>query len=81
MRIRDLRTIPLEYPLPKPVLDANYLMASKPAPLVEVETDEGLTGLGEAAHFGGPLRPTQVVIDGERRDHLVGEDPRDIERL
>src|SRR3990172_5074307 len=81
MRIRDVRTPPLEYPLPQPVFDANYRMATKPALLVEVETDDGLIGLGEAAHFGGPLRSTQVVIEGELRDHLVGEDPRDIERL
>lgn len=81
MRIRDVRTIPLEYPLPHPVFDANYFMATKPALLVEVETDSGLIGLGEAAHFGGPLRSTQVVIEGELRDHLLGEDPREIERL
>ncbi len=81
MRIRDVRTIPLEYPLPQPVFDANYMMASKLALLVEVECDDGLIGLGEAAHFGGPLRSTQVVIEGELREHLVGEDPRDIERL
>jgi L-alanine-DL-glutamate epimerase-like enolase superfamily enzyme len=81
MRIRDVRTIPLEYPLPHPVFDANYRMASKPALLVEVETDSGLIGLGEAAHFGGPLRSTQVVIEGELRDHVLGEDPRDIEHL
>ena len=81
MRIRDVRTIPLEYPLLQPMFDANYCMATKPALLVEVETDDGLIGLGEAAHFGGPLRSTQVVIEGELRDHLVGEDPRDIERL
>jgi len=81
MRVRDVRTIPLEYSLPHPVFDANYLMANKPALLVEVETDSGLIGLGEAAHFGGPLRSTQVVIEGELRDHLLGEDPRDIERL
>lgn len=81
MRIRDVRTIPLEYPLSHPVFDANYRMGSKPALLVEVETDSGLIGLGETAHFGGPLRSTQVVIEGELRDHVVGEDPRDIERL
>ncbi len=81
MRIRDVRTIPLEYPLPQPVFDANYIMATKPALLVEVETEDGLIGLGEAAHFGGPLRSTQTVIEGELRDHLLGEDPREIERL
>ncbi|HXZ43645.1 MAG TPA: mandelate racemase/muconate lactonizing enzyme family protein [archaeon] len=81
MRIRDVRTIPVEYPLSRPVFDANYIMATKPALLVEVETDEGLIGLGEAAHFGGPLRSTQTVIEGELRDHLLSEDPREIERL
>ena len=81
MRIRDVRTIPVECRLPQPVFDANYIMATKPALLVEVETDEGLIGLGEAAHFGGPLKSTRVVIEGELRDMLLGEDPRDIERL
>ncbi len=56
-------------------------MATKPALLVEVETDGGLIGLGEAAHFGGPLASTRTVIEGELRDHLLGEDPREIERL
>ncbi len=80
MRIRDVRTIPVSYPLSQPVFDANYIMASKPALLVEVETDDGLIGLGEAAHFGGPLQSTRVVVEGELREHLLGEDPRDIER-
>jgi D-arabinonate dehydratase len=81
MRIRDVRTISVEYRLPRPVYDANYVMATKPALLVEVETDEGLIGLGEAAHFGGPLVSTRTVIERELRPHLIGEDARDIERL
>ena len=81
MRITDIRSIPVECPLPQPVYDANYIMATKPALLVEVETDAGLVGLGEAAHFGGPMRSTATVIEGELRAHLLGEDPREIERL
>ncbi len=81
MRISDIRCIPIECHLPQPVFDANYIMATKPALLVEVETDEGVIGLGEAAHFGGPLRSTSTIIEGELRDHLLGEDPRDVERL
>ena len=81
MIIRDVRTIPVECTLPQPVFDANYIMATKPALLVEVETDDGLVGLGEAAHFGGPLASTQAVMEGELRAHLIGEDPRDVERL
>ena len=81
MQIRDVRTISVEYTLPRPVFDANYTMASKPALLVEVETDTGLVGLGEAAHFGGPLVSTATVIEQELRPHLLGQDPREIERL
>jgi len=81
VQIRDVRTISVEYTLPRPVFDANYTMASKPALLVEVETDTGLLGLGEAAHFGGPLVSTATVIEQELRPHLLGQDPREIERL
>ena len=81
MQIRDVRTISVEYTLPRPVFDANYTMASKPALLVEVETDTGLLGLGEAAHFGGPLVSTATVIEQELRPHLLGQDPRETERL
>jgi len=81
VKIRDVRTISVEYTLPRPVFDANYTMASKPALLVEVETDTGLLGLGEAAHFGGPLVSTATVIEQELRPHLLGQDPRETERL
>ncbi len=81
MKIRDIRTIPLKYTLPKTLYDANFAIKETLSLLVEVETEDGLVGVGESAHLGGPLRSTQVVIDGELRDHLIGEDPRDIERL
>jgi L-alanine-DL-glutamate epimerase-like enolase superfamily enzyme len=81
MRITDVRTIPVEVKLAVPVYDANYTMATKPALLVEVETDQGLVGLGESAHFGGPMASTAQVIEGELRDYLIGQDPRNIEYL
>lgn len=81
MRITDVRTIPVEVKLAVPVYDANYTMATKPALLVEVETDQGLVGLGESAHFGGPMASTAQVIEHELRDYLIGQDPRNIEFL
>ncbi|MGD2140593.1 MAG: mandelate racemase/muconate lactonizing enzyme family protein [Burkholderiales bacterium] len=81
MRITDIRTIAVEVKLPQPVFDANYTMAVKPALLVEVHTDEGIVGLGEAAHFGGPMASTAQVIEHELKPYLVGEDPGEIERL
>ncbi|HEX7789462.1 MAG TPA: mandelate racemase/muconate lactonizing enzyme family protein, partial [Afipia sp.] len=47
----------------------------------EVETDQGLVGLGESAHFGGPMASTAQVIERELRDYLIGQDPRNIEYL
>ena len=40
-----------------------------------------MIGLGEAAHFGGLLESTRIVIEGELRDPVVGGDPREIEGL
>lgn len=81
MRITDIRTIAVEVALDHPVYDANYTMATKPALLVEIETDQGLVGLGEAAHFGGPMASTAQVIEHELKPYLLGEDPCEIERL
>ncbi len=81
MCICGVRTISVECRLPQPVFDANYLMATKPALLMEVETGEGLIALGEAAHFGGPLESARTVIQGEHRGHVMGGDSREIERL
>jgi len=81
MRITDIRTIAVEVNLKQTVFDANYTMATKPALLVEVHTDQGLIGLGEAAHFGGPMASTAQVIEHELKSYLIGENPNDIERL
>lgn len=53
------------------VIEANFDWT-----LVRVETDEDVSGLGEA--FFGPGLPAQIR---EFADVLVGEDPRDIDRL
>jgi len=53
--------------------------------LVHVETDEGLTGLGEApadiGFFGQTLEAIQVAIDDYLGPQLVGRDPFDIRSL
>lgn len=47
--------------------------------LVRVHTDEGLVGLGECSGMNGPV--VRSVVEGSLRPLLLGEDPRDIERL
>ncbi|MEJ6649220.1 MAG: mandelate racemase/muconate lactonizing enzyme family protein [Burkholderiales bacterium] len=81
MRITDIQTIPLEVELHETVYDANYTMKNKPALLVQVFTDDGLIGLGEAAHCGGPMSSTAHVIEQELKPYLVGKDPINTEFL
>jgi L-alanine-DL-glutamate epimerase-like enolase superfamily enzyme len=38
-------------------------------------------GLGEAAHFGGPMASTAQVIEHELRDYLIGQDAGNVEYL
>ena len=54
MKITDVRTIPLSYRCDKPYMSAAGGQVARNALLVEVETDTGLIGLGEAGSAGGP---------------------------
>jgi glucarate dehydratase len=76
MKITDVRWtsafIPIEAPL-------RYAFGSHPGfsrIIVEVETDEGLVGLGEC--YGGASREGQLA---EMRPLLMGEDPFHLERI
>ncbi|RWP96673.1 mandelate racemase/muconate lactonizing enzyme family protein [Mesorhizobium sp.] len=72
MKIRSVKATPVNIPLEKPLwwTGGHYPGASKV--IVEVETDQGIVGLGEAPSVD-VLATIQAM--GER---LVGEDPLDI---
>ncbi len=81
MRITDVSVIALSYPCPVPMADAIHYMPARNALLVQVHTDEGITGLGEAASYGGPLSVTAAIVRDELRPLLLGQDPFQVERL
>src|SRR5262247_98627 len=81
MKILDVRTMPLAYRCEKPYMSAAGGQVARNTLLVEIETDTGLVGLGEAGSAGGPLASTQVVVEQELKPLLVGEDPLRIEYL
>ena len=81
MHIADVRTIPLSYRCETPYMSAAGVQMARNALLVEVETDNGLVGIGEAGSAGGPLTSTQVVLEHELKPLLLGEDPLRIEYL
>jgi L-alanine-DL-glutamate epimerase-like enolase superfamily enzyme len=78
MKIVDIRTIPLSYPCPVPYCSANLMQTKRDALLVEIETDEGLVGIGEAGTGGGAA---QTVIAKDLAPMLIGQDPLMIEGL
>jgi L-alanine-DL-glutamate epimerase-like enolase superfamily enzyme len=75
MKIRDVRTMLLSVPIPP---DKQYTsdlgtVISRSAAIVVVETDEGITGYGEAK--GSPM-VMKAIVEHELRPLLLGQDPR-----
>ena len=56
----------------------SILMKPMPWVLVKVETDEGITGIGEAYHGAGVH---QIVVDPRLQAALIGQDPRNVDKL
>jgi L-alanine-DL-glutamate epimerase-like enolase superfamily enzyme len=81
MKITTVEAVVLTCPLDKPIMDATYILPHRSAVLVKIDTDEGVSGIGEAAYFGGPPLITRVIIEKELKDYLTGEDPLNIEKL
>ena len=81
MKIVDVRGIPLSWRSPNPYMSAAGAQAARGTVLVEVETDGGMVGLGEAGVGGGAPTLTQAVVEQLLKPMLVGQDPLLIERL
>ncbi len=81
MRIIDVTTIELRFDMEIAMADAIHYMPARPALLVQVHTDAGIVGLGEAAAYGGFLESIASLIRDELRATIIGEDPFRVERL
>src|SRR5262245_39659149 len=81
MKIARIEVIPLARKLESPFEGGTYRIVNRNTLVTRVYTDDGL--MGEA--FGGDEDMTQNEIVSLIRDHfipcLVGQDPRDVERL
>jgi L-alanine-DL-glutamate epimerase-like enolase superfamily enzyme len=74
-----VKTTAVRVPLREPLKWSGGIRESASGLVVEIRTDEGLVGIGEAP---GPTLPAiQAVIDRELTQFVVGEDPLRIEWL
>lgn len=82
MKIRELRIHVLKSPLAEPFAFSQGWVTQRSATLVEIVSDDGLTGWGEA--FAQGLEPPEIaatVVDRALRPLLVDADPRATEVL
>lgn len=78
MKITDLRATTVTVPLEAPLLHANGAHWGRfVRTVVEVETDEGLVGLGE---MGGGGESTEMAFAG-LKPYLLGHDPSQLEAM
>jgi L-Ala-D/L-Glu epimerase / N-acetyl-D-glutamate racemase len=79
LRISSVETTAVRVPLQEPLKWTGGIRESASGLLVELHTDEGLVGVGEAP---GPTLPAiQTIIDRELTQFLVAQDPLRIEWL
>jgi L-alanine-DL-glutamate epimerase-like enolase superfamily enzyme len=79
MKITDVRATPLAVPFRETHVTWTGAYSAKSTLLIEVATDEGITGIGEAP--GIPLAEINQLVVEEFRDGLVGQDPFAINEL
>lgn len=81
MKITEVKPLCLRYTYETPVMDGCNTCGKREAFLVLVETDVGITGIGESATFGIPLTAYKAVLEDQIAPLLIGEDPLMIEYL
>ncbi len=82
MKVAQLRIHVLKSPLAEPFAFSQGWVRQRSATLVEIVTDDGLTGRGEA--FAQGLEPPEIAakaIEVALAPLLIGEDPRASEVL
>lgn len=80
MKITDVKTLRLRAPVPpkEQVYSRTGVRTSRSALLVQVETDEGITGIGSCSGNGSLI---EVIIERVFKPLLMGKDPINVENL
>ncbi|MFD2332860.1 mandelate racemase/muconate lactonizing enzyme family protein [Cohnella sp. GCM10020058] len=79
MKITKVTTRPIRIPFHKGEVWSNGTRYGAPSLIVQIETDEGLVGIGESV---GPTIPViQTVVEKEFAPFVVGRDPMELESI
>lgn len=80
MKISDIESIKLSFVPPVKPMDGLAPIHARDVYLVKVVADDGCCGIGEGFALGS-LRSIEAVVEETLKPVLLGEDPRDIQRL
>ncbi len=80
MKITDLKTTILSVPFSKPTFWPFGRWDGSTVVVIEIETDEGITGLGESICLQNPAEAAELLIQGTK-PLLIGQDPFDTEPI
>ena len=82
MKITDIKTYVLKTPLEEPFAFAMGWVRQRGTMIVEVVTDEGISGWGESLCHGlQPPEIAQTIVEVALKPILIGEDPFDVDVL
>lgn len=81
MKISDVRSLVLQHEMEEPLGYSQAYFTKRTAHLVVVETDEGLTGVGEAFGAGNVALGNKAIVEQVLRPMLLGRNPLDIQVL
>ncbi|WP_135079419.1 mandelate racemase/muconate lactonizing enzyme family protein [Terasakiella sp. SH-1] len=79
MKITGIKSHVLSYELDEPLGYSQKYYTKRTAHIVEVTTDEGITGIGECFGPGGVALTNKTIVEKVIQPLIVGMDPRDRE--
>lgn len=81
MKITEVKATVLQYTYENAIADAQNYFSTRSCVMVQIFTDNGITGIGESACFGGPAVNTKYIVENELAPIVLGEDPTMIEYI
>jgi len=81
MKIKDVRTSRLSVPLKEPLADSTHVLNKIEWILVDVLTDDGLSGHSHMLTFEYGPELLKGIVDHELRPLILGQDPLFIEKI
>jgi L-alanine-DL-glutamate epimerase-like enolase superfamily enzyme len=75
LKIIDIRTTAVSIPFENPIATSTFKLTDRQVVIVEVDTDDGITGTGYMLTLGRGTRTLKTIIDHEVKDLVINEDP------